>query len=304
MHARFVRWSPVLFAVAAMSLAGGCSSPGRCVGAEGAIVQTSQEKVLLNLDQNGLAIQGYDPVAYFVDRAPTKGNPGIRSTYAGAVYYFASVEHKKLFDAEPAKYIPQFGGWCAYAVSIDTLSPVDPKYWEIVDGRLLLQHNQHAWDLWHRDAGGNLVKADHNWPALIDREGTPPRSLINIDTEGLALGGYDPTSYFLDGKPLPGDPSLSRTYQGAVYRFVDSDHKNAFEKDPGKYTPQFGGFCGYAAAINKVSPVDPTIWQLVDGHLVLQHTPEAYRLFNKDAGGNYAKAQQNWPGLMHRRCGN
>lgn len=88
-----------------------------------------------------------------------------------------------------------------------------------------------------------------------------------------------------------------------MYRFVDVDHKNAFEKDPGKYVPQFGGFCGYAAAINKVSPVDPTIWQLVDGKLVLQHTPEAFRLFNSDVAGNYAKAQQNWPGLMHHRCG-
>jgi hypothetical protein len=197
---------------------------------------------------------------------------------------------------------PQFGGYCAYAASIDAISPIDPRYWEIVDDRLILQHNQKAWDLWHKAPAGNLVKADRNWPGLVDKNGAPPRSLLNVDKAGLALEGYDPTSYFLDGTPRKGDPALARTYQGATYRFVDAEHKNAFEKDPSKYVPQFGGFCGYAASINKVSPVSPEIWQLVDGRLVLQHTPEAYRLFNQDVKANYSRAQMNWPGLSHRRC--
>lgn len=290
---------------AVMCLAGlvGCTGPGRCVGAQGAIVQTADQNVLLNLDKDGLAIQGYDPVAYFTDGKPLIGDPAIRSTHGGAVYAFTSASHKAMFDASPQKYAPQFGGWCAYAVSIDTLSPIDPNYWEIVDGRLILQHNQRAWDKWHTDPAGNLTKADRNWPGLVSREGAPPRTLINVDAAGLALGGYDPTAYFIDGKPRMGDPALGRTYQGAVYYFVDTDHKNAFEKEPSKYIPQFGGFCGYAASINKVSPVDPRIWQLVDGRLVLQHTPEAYRLFNKDVAANYAAAERNWPGLAHHRCG-
>lgn len=298
-----IRSFSCMVATAGAALLAGCSGPGRCVGAEGALVETSDRKVLLNLDSNGLAIEGYDPVGYFTDRAPIKGDPAIRTMYGGAVYTFATTEHREIFEKDPTRYAPQFGGWCAYAASIDTLSPVDPKYWEIVDGRLILQHNQRAWDLWHKDAAGNLIKADRNWPGLVDREGAPPRALLNIDDQGLALGGYDPTSYFLDGRPRPGDPMLSRTFQGATYRFVDTDHKNAFEKDPSKYIPQFGGFCGYAASINRISPVDPAIWQIVDGRLVLQHTPEAFHLFNEDVSGNYAKAQQNWPGLMHRRCG-
>jgi hypothetical protein len=84
---------------------------------------------------------------------------------------------------------------------------------------------------------------------------------------------------------------------------VDKAHKDAFEKDPARYLPAYGGFCGYAASIDRVSPVDPTIWQIVDGRLVLQHTPEAYRLFNQDVAGNKARADRNWPGLSHRRCG-
>lgn len=282
---------------------GGCSQPGRCVGASGALVQTSDQKLLLNLDRDGVAIQGHDPVAFFTDSRPTKGDPTIRSTYNGAIYWFASSEHKALFDANPAKYEPQFGGWCAYAASINTLSPIEPEFWEIVDGRLLLQHNQKAWDLWHKDPTANLTKADRNWPGLIEKNGSSPRALINIDETGLALAGYDPTAYLIDGKPIKGDPSLARTYQGATYLFVDASHKNAFEQNPAKYIPQFGGFCGYAASINKVSPVNPEIWQIVDGRVVLQHTPEAFRLFNQDPQGNYARAERNWPGLMHRRCG-
>lgn len=288
---------------AALLCASGCSTPGQCVGAARVSVQASDQKILLNLDRDGVAIQGYDPVAFFTDAKPVMGDPKIRSTHGGAIYWFATAAHKAMFDANPAKYTPQFGGWCAYAASIDTLSPIEPAYWEIVDGRLLLQHNQKAWDLWHKDAAGNLVKADKNWPGLVDKNGAPPRTLLNVDEKGLALAGYDPTSYFLENKPLKGDPTLARTYQGATYYFVDAAHKNAFEKDPAKYVPQFGGFCGYAASIKKVSPVNPEIWQLVNGRLVLQHTPEAYRLFNQDVAGNNAKAESNWPGLAHRQCG-
>ncbi len=281
-------------------LLSGCAGAGRCVGV--ADSAAAGQKVLADVDSSGLAIQGYDPVAYFTQGKAVKGDPRFRSTWHGAVYQFASADDKAMFDTTPARYEPQFGGYCAYAASIDTVSPIDPDFWEIVDGRLILQHNQRAWDAWHKDAAGNLVKADKNWPGLVDRNGAPPSALLNVDRDGLALEGYDPTSYFIDGKPLKGDPMLSRQFQGATYRFVDAAHKNAFEKEPTKYLPSFGGFCGYAASINKVSPVNPEIWQLVDGRLVLQHTPKAYQLFNADLQVNYTKAEKNWPGLSHRRC--
>lgn len=299
---RNVRSLLTLSITAGSSLLVGCTTgPGSCVGTQSS-AQTPAAKSLLNLDKDGVAIQGYDPVAFFTDSKPIAGNPGIRSEYQGATYYFASADHKAAFDAAPAKYAPQFGGYCAYAASIDTISPIDPSFWEIVNGRLLLQHNQRAWDAWHKDAAGNLVKADTNWPGIVEREGSEPRTLLNIDEAGVAIGGYDPTSYFLDSSPRKGSPALSRTFQGATYYFIDADHKNAFEKNPSRYVPQFGGFCGYAASINKVSPVNPEIWQLVEGKLVLQHTPEAYQLFNEDVPQNYAKAEQNWPALSHARC--
>jgi YHS domain-containing protein len=306
------RLHPLLAALCTLAL-GACSPShqGQCLDLpedHHALAAEAGPKRLLNLDDQGLAIQGYDPVAYFSlppRAAPVKGDPRFQSVHEGAVYWFASAENKSKFDADPARYAPQFGGWCAYAASIDKLSPIGPEWWEIVDGRLLLQHNQKAWDLWHADPAASLVKADRNWPGLVEKHGTPEKVLVNVDKDGLALGGYDAVSYFQispTGKPALGSPQYTSRHLGALYRFASAENKARFDADPDRYAPQFGGFCGYAASINKVSPVDPTIWQLVDGRLVLQHTPEAYRLFNQDAQANYAKARQNWPRLTARTC--
>jgi YHS domain-containing protein len=296
--------------VSVLALAGaissGCSSTrhGACVGAMIASGDTlPDQKVLVNTNSQGLAIEGYDPVAYFTQRKPVPGSADFRSNYMGATYQFSSAANKRAFDAAPAKYAPQFGGYCAYAASINRISPIDPKYWEIVDDRLLLQHNQKAWDAWHKAPANSLVLADKNWPGLIDRNGAPARQLLNVDGSGLALQGFDPVAYFADGKPVMGSPEFARMYQGATYYFASKEHKDMFESDPARFVPEFGGFCGYAASINKVSPVNPTYWQLVNDKLVLQHTQEAYDLFNKDVPKAYSKAQKNWPGLSKRRCG-
>jgi YHS domain-containing protein len=125
----------------------------------------------VNVDRNGLALQGYDTVAYFTDGKPVMGDANITATFDGATYRFASAEHKASFEREPAKYVPQFGGFCAYAVSINKTASIDPNFWEIVDGRLILQHNRKAWDLWHKDPTANLQKADANWPGLVQKNG-------------------------------------------------------------------------------------------------------------------------------------
>ncbi|NUM54118.1 MAG: heme-binding protein [Candidatus Hydrogenedentes bacterium] len=261
---------------------------------------TSDERFLVSRDKSGVALQGYDPVAYFTDQKPAKGNPKWKSEHKHATYYFASAEHKDLFDAAPGKYEPQFGGYCGYAASINRISPINPNFWQVLDGRLVLQHNQKALDKWNEDLNGNLAKADTNWPGLVAKNGIGPKDLINTDRKGVAIQGYDPVAYFLEGSPMKGKKEFESTYNGALYHFVSQDHRYKFEDNPSKYVPQFGGFCGYAASINKVSPINPKYWQIQDGRLVLQHTKKAYDLFNQDAAGNYAKAQANWPGLVQK----
>jgi YHS domain-containing protein len=125
---------------------------------------------VVNVDQQGLALQGYDPVAYFTDKKPVKGDPNLTANYKGATYQFASTEHKKAFESNPAKYEPQFGGFCGYAASINKLAPIQVEYFQVLHGRLVLQHNEKAWKLWHQDVEGNLKKADANWPALSQQK--------------------------------------------------------------------------------------------------------------------------------------
>ena len=128
-------------------------------------------KDLLNLEPNGVAIQGYDPVAFFSDNRPVKGNPQYQSEYHGAKYYFASAEHKAAFDKEPTKYEPQFGGYCAYGASRGNKAPVKIEAWQIVNGRLLMQYDLDIKNNFNKDQQGNLRKADQNWPGLVDKYG-------------------------------------------------------------------------------------------------------------------------------------
>jgi YHS domain-containing protein len=132
---------------------------------------SAQTKTLLNLDKTGVAIQGYDPVAFFTDHHPMKGKPEFASKYDGATYQFASLADKDLFDKEPGKYEPAFGGYCAYGVSRDKLAPIDVEAFQIVDGKLLLQYSKGVRDSFNQDQKGNLTKANGNWPMLVDKNG-------------------------------------------------------------------------------------------------------------------------------------
>jgi YHS domain-containing protein len=136
-----------------------------------ALSTVASAKELRNLDRNGVAIQGYDPVAFFSDNRPVKGNAQLQSEYRGAKYYFASSEHKAAFDKEPAKYEPQFGGYCAYGVSRSTRAPIKIEAWQIVNGRLLMQYDLGVKDDFNKDPQNNLNKADRNWPGLVDKYG-------------------------------------------------------------------------------------------------------------------------------------
>jgi YHS domain-containing protein len=136
-----------------------------------ALPLAAQTKILLNLDKAGLAIQGYDPVAFFTDGKPLKGKPEFPARHNGAIYYFASKEHRDLFKADPRKYEPQFGGFCAYAVSRGYTAKIDPEAFQIVDGRLLLQYSKGVRDDFNKDTKGNLAKADANWPDLLEKKG-------------------------------------------------------------------------------------------------------------------------------------
>ena len=131
----------------------------------------AQTKTLLNLDNSGVAIQGYDAVAFFTDNKPVKGDQKFLVKHDGAIYFFASKEHKDLFKADPAKYEPEFGGYCAYGVSRNKLVEIDVDAFQIVDGKLLLQYSKGVRDDFNKDAKANLAKANANWTGLVAKKG-------------------------------------------------------------------------------------------------------------------------------------
>lgn len=130
-----------------------------------------QGKYLVNVNAQGVILDGYDTVAFFTDGKPVAGSPAFQSRYQDAVYYFASAAHKALFDGNPEKYKPQFGAWCAYAVSLGRTAPIDVNTFSIVDGRLVVQHNARAVKGWNENPAGNLAKADMYWPSVVAHGG-------------------------------------------------------------------------------------------------------------------------------------
>jgi YHS domain-containing protein len=116
-----------------------------------------------------IAVSGYDPVAFFTDSKPVHGSPSISMEYKGATYRFATEEHKKLFTAAPEKYLPQYGGFCAFGVGRGKLVEVDINTWQVRDGKLYLNLNPDILKKFNADIPGNLAKADKNWPELVKK---------------------------------------------------------------------------------------------------------------------------------------
>ena len=132
-----------------------------------AVVPDSASAV--NTDDKGLALQGYDAVSYFTDGEPQKGSPKFTIKHDGVTYYFASTEHLHKFKANPAAYLPQFGGFCAMGTAHGHKLEGDPNVWRIVDKRLYLNNNPDVGKRWSQDIPGNISHADDNWPQIKDK---------------------------------------------------------------------------------------------------------------------------------------
>lgn len=117
---------------------------------------------------SGVGAGGYDVVSYFTDSAAKKGNATFVASYNGAKWYFTSAEHMKTFQANPGKYAPAYGGYCAYAVANGVTAKGDPKLWKIVGGRLYLNLNKTAQSRWNDDIPGNIASGNANWPKVLN----------------------------------------------------------------------------------------------------------------------------------------
>lgn len=124
----------------------------------------------VNIDSsNGLAIHGYDPVAYFTESKTVEGKPEFTVEYKGNQWALSSAANKRAFLASPTAYIPQYGGFCAFAASQNALANIDPYAWTIHDKKLYLNYSIGTRDLWLKDKEALIIDADRNWPKLMQQ---------------------------------------------------------------------------------------------------------------------------------------
>jgi YHS domain-containing protein len=114
-----------------------------------------------------LALDGYDPVAYFKIGKPQKGSAAHAASWNGATWHFSSAENKTTFETSPQAYAPQYGGYCAWAVSEGYTAKGDPAHWRVVDGKLYLNYNASVQKSWEKNIPGHIAKGDKNWPTVL-----------------------------------------------------------------------------------------------------------------------------------------
>ena len=117
----------------------------------------------------GVAIQGYDPVAYFKAGRAVEGRPEHAVKWGGALWYFASDDNRNAFEMNPRAYAPQYGGYCASGVAHGRIVPTEPEAFTIHDGKLYLHHSDAIRSEWRQDVQGNVTRANANWPAALGR---------------------------------------------------------------------------------------------------------------------------------------
>lgn len=123
----------------------------------------------LNVDKDNVMLHGYDAVAYQARNEAVPGSADFTAIWQGATYRFASAANRDAFVADPARYAPQYGGFCAMGVSLDKKFDGDPKLFRVVGGKLYLNVSPQAEKVWVKDIPGNIAKADGNWPAIQNK---------------------------------------------------------------------------------------------------------------------------------------
>lgn len=165
MNFKVALWPTIL--LIGMSLSTGCTDTSTSSTDSETTQQTQVNAKPAIFAEDGVAIRGYDPVAYFTESEPAKGKKEFSFDWQGTTWHFANAENRDSFSSDPEKYAPQYGGYCAWAVKEGTTAPIDPQAWKIVDGKLYLNLNPDIQEQWQKDIPGNIAKADQNWPGVL-----------------------------------------------------------------------------------------------------------------------------------------
>lgn len=204
------------------------------------------------------ALGGYCSVSYQLSGKAVKGDAAHRSEFQGELYYFVSSEAKKTFDADPWKYLPQFGGLCTTSLggSFGNRLPSDPSVFEVRNQKLYLFSSERAKRAYDTRPDWFIKRAE-------------------VLFEEPVLGGICPVSYIQRNKAIPGHPVLKYNYKRQLYYFANRSAREAFVKDPQKFLPRYDRYCAEGVSRGKRYPADPTVF--------IVHEQRTYLFFDVEA---------------------
>lgn len=247
-----------------------------------------------------LGMQGYSPVSYLDDRRAEPGSPRFTAEYEGVTYFFTSDQQVKKFESYPQRYLPAYGGYCAYCVANDIKAAPTPTSFKIIGGRTHMFIQDAKLDtvaMWDKEDLTTIRgKADRFWAWQTGSRAYS--GARNLPASGVALDGFSPVSYFARGRAELGDPRFQAEHNGATYYFTSADQVEEFKRAPNRYEPACGGWCAFGMAIEDKFPIDPTKFKVVDGKLLLflnNDEVDALKLWNEgDETELLRKADAHW----------
>ena len=255
-----------------------------------------------SLGKRGLALEGYDPVAYFDvgGGKPTKGDKRREVVHRGVRYRFSSDENRDLFLAAPARYEPAYGGWCAWAMADNDKTEINPRAFLIENGRLLVFYDGFFGDTrkkWLAKGGDALrPSADTSWMGMSKERA--PRDVARFDlVQGVAFGGFDPVSA-ADGEPVAGSLELLVLHDGVAYTFATPENRARFEARPASFEVRYGGWCPTAIAEGRQVSPDPRFVLHTDDELLVFADEAARDAWTVGGDSVRAAADAGWARLL------
>jgi YHS domain-containing protein len=270
------------------------------IASQPSIAQSASSSVEVAPFTTEVGLQGYSPVSYLDLNRAEPGSPRFAAEHDGVTYYFTSEAQRRAFVANPDRYLPAYGGFCAFGCSVDSRFIPDPASFKVINGRthLFLRNSDvDAKKLWEEsDAGAVRAKADRYWSAQShSRAYTGAR---NVPASGVGLDGFSPVSYFTVGHAEKGDPRFAVEHNGVIYHLTSAAQVDMFKKNPSRYEPQCGGWCAFGMTVADKFPVDPTKFSIVNDRLYLFLNNEQINAFELWKQGDQreltSKAEAHW----------
>jgi len=268
---------------------------------------TDQDPMVLHQNESNenryaisLGLSGYSPVSYIENNQAEPGSPLFSAEHAGITYFFVNERQLRTFNQNPEKFLPAFGGYCAFGCSVDSKFIPDPTNFEVIDGRthlFLKNANLDARSLWN-DADKHEVreKAERFW--MSQSKSKAYINGRNVPASGIGLDGFSPVSYFTAGIPQKGDPRFAVEHNGVTYYLTSASQVEIFTQDPSRYEPQCGGWCAFGMTVEDKFPIDPTKYRIIDDRLYLFLNNEEINAFDlwgqSDQRELLRKAHDQW----------